>query len=49
VVQIETTNLNEDEMTLLIKRFKTTLKGARVTPTRQQEQIKGKACMLQMR
>jgi hypothetical protein len=34
VAQVEATGLNEDEMALIIKRFKTALKGARSTPTR---------------
>jgi hypothetical protein len=34
VAQVEAAGLNEDEMTLIIKRFKTTLKGRRSTPTR---------------
>jgi hypothetical protein len=34
VAQVEAVRLNEDEMTLLIKRFKTTLKDARITPAR---------------
>jgi hypothetical protein len=47
VAQVEATGLNEDEMTLIIKRFKTALKGRKEYP--QQEQIKGKALLLQMR
>jgi hypothetical protein len=34
VAQVEAAGLNEDEMTLIIKRFKTALKDARSTPTR---------------
>jgi hypothetical protein len=34
VVQVEAAILNEDEMTLVIKRFKTTLKGRKDYPTR---------------
>jgi hypothetical protein len=46
VAQIEATSLNEDEMALVIKRFKTSLKGRKEYP--QQEQIKGKARVLQV-
>jgi hypothetical protein len=46
VAQIEAAGLNEDEMALAIKRFKTALKGCKDYP--QQEQIKGKMCMLQV-
>jgi hypothetical protein len=34
VAQVEAAGLNEDEMALIIKRFKTHLKDARSTPTR---------------
>jgi hypothetical protein len=34
VAQVEAAGLNEEEMALIIKRFKTTLKGRRSTPTR---------------
>jgi hypothetical protein len=34
VAEVEASGLNEDEMALIIKRFKTALKGARSTPTR---------------
>jgi hypothetical protein len=34
VAQVEATELNEDEMALIIKRFKTALKGARITPNK---------------
>jgi hypothetical protein len=34
VAQVEAAGLNEDEMAFIIKRFKTTLKGPRNTPTR---------------
>jgi hypothetical protein len=34
VAQVEAAGLNEDEMTLIIKRFKTALKGCRSIPTR---------------
>jgi hypothetical protein len=44
LAQIEAVGLNEDEMVLVIKRFKTILKGRKDYP--QQEQIKGKAFML---
>jgi hypothetical protein len=44
---VEATGLNEDEMALIIKRFKTALKGCKEYP--QQEQNKGKALLLQMR
>jgi hypothetical protein len=47
VAQVEAAGLNEDEMTLIIKRFKTALKGRKEYP--QQEQNKGKALLLQMR
>jgi hypothetical protein len=40
VVQVEVVGLNEDEMALIIKRFKTSLKGRKEYP--QQEQVKGK-------
>jgi hypothetical protein len=44
---VEAIGLNEDEMALIIKRFKTALKGRKEYP--QQEQDKGKALLLQMR
>jgi hypothetical protein len=44
VAQVEAVGLNEDEMTLIIKRFKTVLKGRKEYP--QQEQNKGKALLL---
>jgi hypothetical protein len=47
VAQVEATGLNEDEMVLIIKHFKTALKGCKEYP--QQEQNKGKALLLQMR
>jgi hypothetical protein len=47
VAQVEVVGLNEDEMTLIIKRFKTALKGRKEYP--QQEQNKGKALLFQMR
>jgi phenylalanyl-tRNA synthetase beta subunit len=47
VAQVEATGLNEDEMALIIKRFKTALKGRKEYP--QQEQVKGKTLLLQMR
>jgi hypothetical protein len=47
VAQVEAARLNEDEMALIIKCFKTTLKGRKKYP--QQEQNKGKALLLQMR
>ena len=34
VAQVEAAGLNEDEMALIIKRFKTTLKGCKEYPTR---------------
>jgi hypothetical protein len=43
VAQVEAARLNEDEMVLVIKRFKNTLKGRP-----KQEQVKGKALLLQM-
>jgi hypothetical protein len=46
VAQVEAVGLNEEEMTLVIKRFKTALKERKEYP--QQEQIKGKAFLLQM-
>jgi hypothetical protein len=45
VAQIEAVGLNEVEMTLVIKRFKIA-KGRNEYP--QQEQIKGKACVLRV-
>jgi hypothetical protein len=47
VAQVEAAELNEDEMALIIKRFKTALKGRKEYP--QQKQNKGKALLLQMR
>jgi hypothetical protein len=47
VAQVEAAGLNEDEMALIIKCFKTALKGRKEYP--QQEQNKGKALLLQMR
>jgi hypothetical protein len=47
VAQIEVVGLNEDEMALIIKRFKTALKGRKEYPL--QEQNKGKTLLLQMR
>jgi hypothetical protein len=44
VAQVEAAGLNEDAMALIIKRFKTTLKGCKEYP--QQEQNKGKALLL---
>jgi hypothetical protein len=44
VAQVEAAGLNEDEMALIIKRFKTTLKGRK--EYLQQEQNKGKALLL---
>jgi hypothetical protein len=46
VAQVEATGLNEDEMALIIKLFKIALKGRKEYP--QQEQIKGKALLLQV-
>jgi hypothetical protein len=46
VAQVEAAGLNEDEMALIIKRFKTALKGRKEYP---QEQNKGKALLLQVR
>jgi hypothetical protein len=46
VVQVEAAGLNEDEMALIIKRFKTALKGRKEHP--QQEQDEGKALLLQV-
>jgi hypothetical protein len=40
VAQVEAVNLNEDEMAIVIKRFKTSLKGRK--DYAQEEQIKGK-------
>jgi hypothetical protein len=37
VAQIEGVSLNEDEIALVIKRFNTTLKGAKTTPTKSSE------------
>jgi hypothetical protein len=47
VPQVEADGLNEDEMALIIKRFKTALKGRKEYP--QQEQNKEKALLFQMR
>jgi hypothetical protein len=47
VAQVEAVGIHEDEMALIIKRFKTALKGRKEYP--QQEQNKGKALLLQMR
>jgi hypothetical protein len=47
VVQVEAAALNEEEMTLVIKRIKNALKERKDYP--QQEQIKGKVFMLQVR
>jgi hypothetical protein len=47
VAQVEVAGLNEDEMALIIKCFKTALKGRKEYP--QQEKDKGKALMFQMR
>jgi hypothetical protein len=47
VPQVKATRLNEDEMALIIKRFKPALKGHKEYP--QQEQIKGKTLLLQVR
>jgi hypothetical protein len=47
VAQVEVVGLNEDEMALIIKRFKTALKGSKEYP--QQEKVKGKMLLLQMR
>jgi hypothetical protein len=44
VAQVEAAGLNEDEMALIIKRFKTALKGRKEYP--QQEQVKGKMLLL---
>jgi hypothetical protein len=46
VAQVEDVGLNEDEMELIIMRFKTALKERKEYP--QQEQIKGKALLLQV-
>jgi hypothetical protein len=45
VAQVEAAGLNEDEMTLIIKRFKTALRAQGVL---KQEQGKGKAFLLQV-
>jgi hypothetical protein len=47
VAQVEAAGLNEEEMALIIKRFKTALKRTQGAP--QQEQSKGEALLLQMR
>jgi hypothetical protein len=44
VAQVEAVGLNKDEMALIIKRFKTALKGRKEYP--QQEQNKGKVLLL---
>jgi hypothetical protein len=44
MAQVEAAGLNEDEMALIIKRFKTSLKRRKEYP--QQEQNKGKALLL---
>jgi hypothetical protein len=44
VAQVEAVDLNEDEMALIIKHFKTALKGHKEYP--QQEQNKRKALLL---
>jgi hypothetical protein len=46
VAQVEAVGLNEDEMALIIMRFKTALKGRKEHP--QQEQNKGEALLLQV-
>jgi hypothetical protein len=46
VAQVEAVGLNEDEMSLIIKRFKTALERTQGVP--QQEQSKGKALPFQM-
>jgi hypothetical protein len=46
VAQVEAVGLNEEEMMLVIKRFKTALKGRKDIPTRINQ---GKALLLQMR
>jgi hypothetical protein len=46
VAQVEAAGLNEDEMALIIKCFKTALKGRKEYP--QQEQNKGNALLFQM-
>jgi hypothetical protein len=46
VAQVEAVRLNEEEMALVIKRFKIALKGCKDYP--QQEQTKGKAFVLQV-
>ena len=46
VAQVEAADLNEEEMVLFIKRFKTVLKGAQ--RILQQRQIKGEALLLQV-
>jgi hypothetical protein len=47
VAQVEATGLNEDEMALIIKRFKTALKGRKEYPNK--NKARGKALMLKMR
>jgi hypothetical protein len=47
VAQVEAAGLNEDEMALIIKRFKTALKGRKEYPNKNKK--KGKALLLQMR
>jgi hypothetical protein len=46
VAEVEATGLNEDEMALIIKQFKTALKGRKEYP--QQKQVKGKTLLLQI-
>jgi hypothetical protein len=46
MAQVEAAGLNEEEMALIIKRFKTALKGRKEYP--QQEQDEGEALLLQM-
>jgi hypothetical protein len=47
VAQVEAVGLNEDELLLIIKHFKTTLKGRKEYPNRNKN--KGKTLLLQMR
>jgi hypothetical protein len=47
VAQVEAVRLNEDDMALVIKRFKTALKGRNEYPNKNKS--KGKALLLQMR
>jgi hypothetical protein len=46
VAQVEAVGLNENEMTLIIKRFKTALKGRKEHPNKNKN--KGKALLLKM-